>query len=373
MSARNNDQRYISLVENLSIGIVVHDNSSKILFANRIASELLGIERNKLSGIPATEKAWHFIFEDGRTMPSKDYPVNQVIASKKAVKNLVIGIVHQQVEEVTWVYCNAYPEFAYGDTIEQIVVNFTDISKEMKLRYELQMAKNEAENASRIKSRFISVAAHELKNPVSSLVLMSQMMEKKFRRGIPIDLPTIETIASQSLRFSLMITNLLDVSRIEKNVIVLDFRQKDIIKTIHECLRDFQLRSPARVFKMISPIDKLEIKIDNTRIYQVISNLLDNADKYSPEKGIIQLNVEVTTNSLILSVTDEGQKISEELKAQLFKPLSKENEDLSDKSGGLGLGLYICRSIIELHGGKIGITHPNQEGNTFFFEIPLDH
>jgi signal transduction histidine kinase len=112
------------------------------------------------------------------------------------------------------------------------------------------------------------------------------------------------------------------------------------------------------------------VNLDSVRIYQVISNLVENAIKYSPEESPIDISVVAGEDTIKVEVKDHGPAIATEIRDNLFKPFTRGDGEKAEKAGGLGLGLYICRSIIELHNGEIGFYSNDGDGNTFYFSIP---
>jgi signal transduction histidine kinase len=166
------------------------------------------------------------------------------------------------------------------------------------------------------------------------------------------------------------VIDLLDVSRLERGGLILKLEQKDLAEVIDDCLNDFKLRHPNRdvtVKKTDGAIPK--ISIDTTRIYQVISNLLDNAAKFTPDDSLLEIILESLHGQVQFSLIDHGPGITEEQQAVMFTPFTRGSTELTKRSGGLGLGLYICREIIRLHGGEIGVKSELGKGTTFYFRL----
>jgi signal transduction histidine kinase len=144
-----------------------------------------------------------------------------------------------------------------------------------------------------------------------------------------------------------------------------------MVSLISECLEDFRLRAPRRPLSFVRPDGSIESSLDRARIHQVLSNLLDNAIKYTPDATPIEVTVEQSRRRLRVSVRDFGGGICEELQEALFAPFARGGSDQEGRFGGMGLGLYICRSIVELHGGTIGVVSKEGAGSTFSFELPV--
>ena len=282
-----------SLLENLSVGVVVHDPSTAILFANQMAANLLGISREEMKGKFATDPRWKFIGENEAPLSIKDFPVNRVCISKKEFKNQLLGIMRPDMDHPTWVLCNAYPEFNQNNELSQIVVNFIDITERHQLEKELIKAREISENATLLKSHFLDVAAHELRTPVTAFSLLLQLTQRNLENGIPVDSKTLSRLSAQSERISKLVIDLLDVSRLEHGIVKIKPEATDLVELITECMDDFKLRAGNRSIEFSKKEASLIIKIDRVRIFQVISNLLDNAIKYTPESTPIEISLEI--------------------------------------------------------------------------------
>ena len=365
------EDRFKILVEKLSIGIIVHDPITKIQFSNPAAAKMLGLSIEQMNGLQSTDPYWCFIREDESVIPIEEYPVNLVYSTKKPLVSQVIGVRRPDRDTPIWALVNGFPEFNDEGEISQVVINFTDITERKILEKSLIASKEVAEKALILKSRFLDIAAHELRTPITSFSLIVQLAIKQLAKGKPVEAPTLQRLKSQADRISHLVIDLLDVSRLERGSVSLKFEKKDLILLLTECLNDFKLRAHSRnvIFKK-PEVEVLEINIDTIRIYQVFSNLLDNAIKYTEETSPIEIFIELKPKFVRVSVKDHGPGISLEQQEQLFRPFTRGSTELTERSGGLGLGLFICRSLIELHGGVTGVVSQLGAGSTFYFELP---
>lgn len=241
-----------------------------------------------------------------------------------------------------------------------------------KIESELRTAIEAAKSATVVKSRFLDIAAHELRTPVTSFSLIVQLAIKQLERGRPVEESTLLRLRSQSERISHLVIDLLDVSRLERGGLILKLEQKFLTEIIDDCLNDFKLRHPNRNVSVKKPNDPLpKINIDATRIYQVISNLLDNAAKFTPDDSPLEIVLESLSGQIQFSLIDHGPGITKEQQAVMFTPFTRGSTELTKRSGGLGLGLYICREIIRLHGGEIGVSSELGKGTTFYFRLAI--
>jgi len=245
-----------------------------------------------------------------------------------------------------------------------------DISARKKIEIDLQQAKIAADSASVIKSRFLDIAAHELRTPVTAFSLLIQLSQKQLEKGYPVEASLLKRLKMQADRISHLVVDLLDVSRLERGVLKLNLEFKDINSVINECVADLKLRQPDRVVKILTPKASVKLNFDSFRIAQVITNILENARRYTDKDSPIEISLETKKKFVLISITDHGPGISDEQKSKLFTPFTRGSDELTSRSTGLGLGLFICSEIIKLHGGKIGVISKMGEGSTFYFELP---
>jgi PAS domain S-box-containing protein len=263
----------------------------------------------------------------------------------------------------------------YKTDQNKFAVIFYDVTKRKQGDDALFVAKEAAESATRVKTRFLNVAAHELRTPVTAFCILLQFSQMQLeKKGIPISLPILLRLRSQAERLSNLVIDLLEVSRLERGRVNLKRVPTDIGALIFECVENFKLQDPSRCFKVFKPDCPIVLSIDPMRIYQVLSNLLDNAIKYTPEYKPIEVVAEVVsepTQSFVrVSVKDQGVGIPDAMQPLLFKPFSRGFSDQDESSSGLGLGLFISNSIIDLHGGKIRVKSKEGLGSTVYFELP---
>lgn len=232
------------------------------------------------------------------------------------------------------------------------------------------MAKEDAEKASRLKSQFLDIAAHELRTPVTAFSLLLQLTEKQLLQGKSVSSDTLQRLRRQADRISKLVVDLLDVSRLERGITTLRVTPTLIGKLISDCLFEFRTQCPKRTITFYPLDTDIELKVDPIRIQQVIANLLDNAAKYSEENQPIEVYATSSENKVSISVVDHGPGLSAEQISGLFQPFSRGKTSIEEITPGLGLGLYLCQKLIELHHGQIRVTSELGKGSNFFFELP---
>ena len=222
-----------------------------------------------------------------------------------------------------------------------------------------------------LKSRFLDIAAHELRTPVTSFSLIVQLAQKQLAKGNPVEAYTLMRLRSQAERISRLVVDLLDVSRLERGAIKLQIELKNIVEVVSEIINDYKLLRPTRNILFVKPEETIQLQFDPVRIMQVLSNLIDNACKYTPDETDILISVTKRPEHVRVSVLDSGPGIPDLQKESLFTPFTRGSIELTGRSGGLGLGLYVSRMIIELHGGKIGVETKIDSGSIFYFDLPV--
>ena len=246
-----------------------------------------------------------------------------------------------------------------------------DITERKCQERELFLAKAEAEDIAKSKSRFLDTAAHELRNPITAISLLLHVMKNALEKGQPVNTAALLRLQDPVDRLNHLVTDLLDVSQVERGLIVLRHVITDVASLISKCLEEFQLQAPSRSLVFTPPEKPVEIDLDPVRINQVLTNLLDNAVKYTPETSPIKITLEANSNVVGVSVTDQGAGISKEKMAHLFTAFKRGSIEVGIRaSSGLGLGLSVCHGLIELHGGTMRASSEEGLGSTFYFELP---
>ena len=242
-----------------------------------------------------------------------------------------------------------------------------------KLYTEQVEARRKVEDLSRLKDEFLSIASHELRTPVTSIKGYTQLAKTLIKEG---ELGTSEEYLDIALdqidRMSRLILELLDVSRIETGR--LDIRREPIewAHFVREVVHRHHTAVSDRRFHLQVPENGL-VHGDRDRLEQVLGNLLENAVKYSPEGSEIFVRVEDRGDSVVTSVCDRGIGIPDDELGQVFERFHRGRHVSSTNYGGLGLGLYITKQIIERHGGTIWVDSKEGAGTTFYFSLPASH
>ena len=237
-----------------------------------------------------------------------------------------------------------------------------------------QQARAEAEAAVRSRDEFLSVEAHELRTPVTSLRGFAQTLTRQADHTGSLApermLHALSHIDVQSRKLTNLVNQLLDISRIEAGRLTLERTPTNLYKLVRDVIDQAQANTQKHSITLHSK-SHVQANVDPLRIEQVITNLVDNAIKYSPD-GTIAVTITQEDSDLIqITVTDQGIGIPLERRERLFERFYQAHTDGYANSSGMGLGLYISRQIVELHGGTIEAEFPAEGGTRFVINLPI--
>jgi PAS domain S-box-containing protein len=235
---------------------------------------------------------------------------------------------------------------------------------------------------------FIATATHDLRSPLAAGKLAVQVARRRIERLLSAAVSgegedaaartaairsNLEVIEGSMNRLSRLVDRLMDVSRVRAGKLRLELEPHDLRPIVRRAVEEQHLLEPNRPLRVRLPSRPVTVLIDADRASQVITNLLTNALRYAPGDSPIDITLRITGRQARLSVRDRGPGIRREEQADIWERFNQAERGKSTaaKSGGLGLGLYISREIIRLHGGQIGVRSAPGQGSTFWFTLPL--
>jgi len=221
------------------------------------------------------------------------------------------------------------------------------------------------------REQFLSIVSHDLKNPLAAISISARLMRKSLSKGEAGSLlEHLERIQHSADAMGRMINDLLDVERMAQGKLTLHLAKVDLRTLLQACRELFAplVSNQAFSMKIDAGNEPLFADLDHDRILQVLSNLIGNSLKFTPNGGTIELSARKRETHVEVSVTDNGPGISAEAQTRLFERFSQLN--VADHQG-LGLGLFIAKWIVEAHRGRIWVTSTPRNGSTFSFMLPL--
>jgi len=211
-------------------------------------------------------------------------------------------------------------------------------------------------------------AAHEIKNALGPLAMTLQIAERQLLSGQPIAPADMAFARAQVRRLSRLVEDLMDLTRADLGLLAIRARATDLAAVINETVDTFR-RGHATPVSVELPAGTLTVTVDGERVHQVLLNLLENAVRYSPEGAPITVTASSSGPAVVrVTVRDRGPGIAAAEQQRIFQRFIR--GAAAEGKGGLGIGLYLCRTIVERHGGTIGVDSTVGDGAAFWIDLP---
>ena len=226
----------------------------------------------------------------------------------------------------------------------------------------------------RLKSEFVAVVSHEIRTPLTSVKGAVELLSdpRYFQVGDP-QQKLLAIATANTERLLLLINDILDFSKLESSSLHMSLEHQHIGPVVEQAARNMQTQLDEHEIDLrIRLAEGLPaLDLDASRVVQVLTNLLSNAIKFSPKGGCIEIAAEPWEGAVRVTVRDHGEGIAPQNLSKLFRKFSQIDSSATRKAGGAGLGLVICKGIVEQHGGRIWVDSSPGDGSTFSFTLPL--
>ena len=250
-----------------------------------------------------------------------------------------------------------------------------DLTRRASLAINNARLYNEAQQALRVRDQFLSIAAHELKTPITSIMGTAQLLQRSAERegsANPRDIRRLQLLNDQTRRLNRLLDSLLNLSRLEAGQLTIDQNEVDIVTLSQRTTEEIRIALESHTIEFFSEEDSILIAGDELRLEQVLQNLLQNAIKYSPDGGTVRVEVRrLNDMQATISVSDQGMGIPSEAIPLLFSRFYRAESPSAKQISGIGLGLYVVKEIVTMHGGAIEVASTEGKGSTFTFRLPL--
>lgn len=240
---------------------------------------------------------------------------------------------------------------------------------------ELEKTNQELARANQLKDQFLSIASHELKTPITSIRGQAQILLRRLakQRNLPDEVAgvqaALEKIDQQTHRLNDLVNDLLNISSIRSGKMQLRLASCNINEACHNVVED-QRQLTNRPIELEVPAGSVVIQADCDRLSQVLVNLVSNAIKYSPPESLVQVALSEQPETIRIAVRDHGQGIQAEEQERIFDTFYRARDAQQSSQDGWGLGLAICKDIVERHNGRIWCESVMGRGSVFYFEVP---
>jgi PAS domain S-box-containing protein len=345
---QESEEKYRVLFKSFPLGITVADNSGRILEANVESERLLGLSQDEHQGRYVSGPEWQIIRPDGSPMPAEEYASVRALQENRLIKDVEMGIVKPD-ETVTWINVTATPLMD-----DRVVITYNDIT-------ELKRSNEELE-------QFAYVISHDLREPARMVKSYLELLESRYQGQLDekADMFIYHAVDGAE-RMQEMINALLDLSRIGT-------RGEEPAPTDAEAVLDRTLNVLERAIEEAEADvthDSLPtVMADKAQLAQVFQNLIANAIKFRRDDvpPHVHISAEREGDEWVFSVADNGIGIDPKQADRIFQIFQRLHTQ--EEYEGTGIGLALCKRIVERHGGRIWVESEVGEGSTFTFTLP---
>lgn len=346
-----------AVIEAIPDGIFACDVKGVVTRTNAKGAAMLGLTMDQTleSGADYNELL-HMRYLDGRPVPPEEYLRVRALRGE-TVSGRFIMYRYDSGEE-RQILNSAAPIRDADGALTGAVVVISDITD----LYRLERQKDE----------FLGIASHELKTPLTTLKILTQLTHKRLVKAGALEVEQTQRMERAIGRMERLVNDLLDVSRIDSGKLALRRERFDLVALVWQVAED-QMAATDRPVEVKLPDGPVEVDADPDRVGQVLTNLLSNALKYSGQRSGVRLSLARAGDTVMTSVFDAGAGIPAEALPHLFERFYRvPGVQVQSGSGvGLGLGLFISKEIVERHGGKIWVESAVGAGSTFSFTLPI--
>lgn len=350
-------------------GVIITDAEGYLLWVNNAFERITEYKLEEVKG----KRPGDFLQGPDSDMAVIDL-VRQCVRNGKAFKVELVN--YSKSGRRYWVDIEATPVFDEAGALEQFIAIETDITEKKEALERLELAKDQAEQASRAKDAFLAMMSHEIRTPMNGVIGMTGILEQSGLRNDQKEY--VETIKSSGNALLSIINDILDYSKIEAGRIEFESETIVVRELVEEAVDLLAYRAYEKglelVYQVSEEVPRL-IEGDVTRLRQILVNLIGNAVKFT-ETGEIEVKVASSKNDedkhiLKLSVQDTGIGMSPEQQSELFTPFSQADVSTTRRFGGTGLGLAITKRLTEAMGGTIKLKSEEGVGSEFIIAIPV--
>lgn len=351
----NERRRLQAIMQQLPVGVVVTDSKGNVVMGNKYMNTILGREMAKdvVVGRDNHPNATH----NGKPVTPNQWPLAQTMATGKPVTSKEY-VIHR--EDGKDVYLNISASLIQNQRGE--VIAAATILNDITQLKELEKRKDD----------FVNIASHELKTPITSMKLYLELLARQLKQlGDKEAQKTLKSVQYQSDRLQELVGDLLDVSRLQTGKLAFSkqsFKLNDLVTETVNQLKG-ATKNQNIILKSSTP---MRVNADRFRIYQVLTNLITNAIKYSEPNTDIIIKLKKDTGKAVVCVQDHGMGIDKAHLRKIFDRLYQVSDSKEQTFPGFGMGLYISKEIVKRHQGQIWVESEKGKGSIFYFSLPLE-
>ncbi|MBI9041531.1 CHASE domain-containing protein [Lutibacter sp.] len=405
---RKSEERYSRLLTNLEAGIVVHAPDTSIILSNKKASELLGLTVDQLKGKTAIDPYWKFIDQNSIPIAPEDYPVNRILNSRKPFQDLILGVIKSELNNIVWLTVSGFLEINDTNEIDEIVINFTEITQQKTANEEV--AKLNAALEDRVAERTLQLelsegallnlvddlnmqtsaldtvnkklasinaemetftysVSHDLKAPLRGIDGYSKLLIDLYKNDLNEEAQGfLKNIRTGTLQMNLLIEDLLSYSRIERQEFqIKNVPLKPLINDLLTLLSGEIKKSNIQIKTSFS--NNFMLLADSNGLKLALRNLLDNAIKFSSKSKNPKIEIGSSENSThwLIFVRDNGVGFDMKYHDRIFKIFQRLH--LPEEYEGTGIGLAMVEKAMHRMNGSIWAESELNIGTCFYLEF----
>jgi two-component system phosphate regulon sensor histidine kinase PhoR len=345
--------RLDAVIDSMQDGLLFYDHTGRVMRANAYMLSVFNVSAADLLGRTTAEVAQITgepplrLEHTGLVLASIDEPSDATIIEVEGPRKRFIRRITS-------------PIIGDVESIGGLVVVYQDITDQKEVE--------------QLKDDFLSIASHELKTPLTSIMGYTQLLARRLNdqsRKLGSE-DVIDVIEAQCRRMKRLVEDLLDVSRIERGTLQTSRGAVDLVALTRDVVESFRTANPQHKFRTRLPEGAINVWGDADRLQQVLTNLVSNAVKYSPDGGVVEVRVNRNGETAAVAVRDWGIGIPADQQSRIFSRFYQaESAVRSRRFGGMGLGLFISKAIIDEMGGTISVDSTVGQGSTFSFTLPI--
>ncbi len=348
---RQSEANYRTLVESSPDGILSLDAEGHIIDCNGGVCQLLGYTKEEIKSKNVRELL-------ATTVPEGFSSYYAQLTQNRHLEKEFELVRHDGQVIPVWAKIVALHD-TNGD-FTRVIIYLRDIAERKKL--------------DQLKDEFIGLVSHELRSPLTVIIgAVNTALSEGTRLSPEETRQLLQDAAREAESLSHLLGNLLELSRVQADRLVLHAEPINVVNTVQNAVEKIRRQSSSHRFLLSFPNRLPPVYADQLRVERILYNLLENATKYSPPESEIRVFAKLKKEHLIMGVSDQGIGISLPDQAKLFRPFQRLEDSRLDGAKGAGLGLLVCRRLVEAHGGRIWVESESGRGSTFFFTLPLRH
>jgi len=366
---QRSEEKYQRIITNMNLGLMEVDTEGIVQYVNQSFSEMSGYKLSEILGKSSSE-----ILLDEENMAF----IDSKIESRKTGESdtYEVAVRNKEGEERWWLISGA-PLYNEVGAVSGSIGIHLDLTEHKNLEKELLESKQETERTAKIKEVFLANMSHEIRTPMNGIIGMTRMLfrtELSEKQQFYLDI-----IKSASDNLMVILNDILDLSKIEAGKFTIEKEAFDFSKMLHHA-RHVMLpkaeESGLEIEVKVAPEINPSFFGDSHRITQVLLNLIGNSIKFTPE-GVILIQAELIGNTvdrqlISIAVKDHGYGMDQEFLDKIFEKFTQEGSSTARKFGGTGLGMNICKELVELMDGNISVESEKGKGTTVTVQLPLD-